>query len=381
MGFFSGIKKFVKKIGHGISKAFKAVRKAFTKVLSNKFVRFAMIAVSIFTMGGALVAGFANGGILGALNAAGNLVVGKVTSLVTTPLKFVAKMASGSGIGGLAEFGQALGETVGNFQEGADSLFTFGETVSDLTETVSGAAGLTPDGSDALIDVAGDPVTGDMEFADTYLTDSAAEQGPIASMLPDFRPVGSPTPQPYDSVPGMGAEEGTGGANASWQDSDMESVHTMEAAATTGINAPTTEDRGFLREAVGKIPGADAVLGGVDYLVKGFDKQTDFVKMGLMSAAQSAFAEDPIDPGKSAREEFLFRNNMALDNPIGPTVGGVRSNTALRDRNKETRSRAKASRQDIRRNERRARRDTVGSAAGFGAEPMVYTPIFSKGRA
>ena len=51
MGLFSKIKKGLKKIGHVISKTFKKVMKPVKKFLSTKFGQWAMLALSIYSMG------------------------------------------------------------------------------------------------------------------------------------------------------------------------------------------------------------------------------------------------------------------------------------------------------------------------------------------
>lgn len=57
MGIFSSIGKLFKKVWSGITKVFKAIAKPITKFLDSKLGRSLMLAVSVFTMGSALIAG------------------------------------------------------------------------------------------------------------------------------------------------------------------------------------------------------------------------------------------------------------------------------------------------------------------------------------
>lgn len=144
MGLFSSIKNAVKKLWGGVKKVFSAVVKPFAKILSNKWVQGALMAVTLFTGGAALISAYsgAGGGFAG-MKAAGNLILKKAAEIITTPIDLVSK-----GV-----------EAVGNVT-GIDSLTNFAKTVQDGLGTVVDKAG-------SIFNVAGDdPNSIATQFAD-----------------------------------------------------------------------------------------------------------------------------------------------------------------------------------------------------------------------
>lgn len=133
MGLFSGIKKAVKSVFSGIGKVFKKVLKPFAKILSNKFVKGILMAVAIFTTGGALLgalqaASASGAGFMGMLKAGVGEVVKLAVKAVTAPVELIAKGISGvgsvTGLQSLTSFGQSVSQGLGELANSAGNIFS-----------------------------------------------------------------------------------------------------------------------------------------------------------------------------------------------------------------------------------------------------------------
>lgn len=363
MGIFKSIGNFVKKIAHGFRDVFRKVREGFSKLMGNKFFRGAMLAVSLFTGGVALIGALNTGG----LGAAANLIVGKAVSIVTSPLKFIAKGLSGSGFESLASFGDSLTRGLTNFQDKASSLFTVAvDPTGGIAPIIAEDAGLT--------DLAGSESTSPIDIIDVdvdktgLLDEATGKLGPGDYEASGFKPPDIPEPGSESLYPGA--------SDLDVSQIDKLDAIQMEAPTPEGLDigsgirdsVAVTEDKTFFQKAGGVLKSAYEAA-----------NDNPVATNLLMSGLSKALGEDQESPGESLRKEFLFRNNMFRDNPT-PSGINIRSAPDLRNRSRRTSERGQAARQQVRaRSDAVQRPLTVGDAAGFGFTPKVYKPIFTGG--
>lgn len=374
MGIFKSIGNFIKKVAHGVRDVFRSVRKGFSKLMGNKFFRGALLAVSLFTGGVALIGAFQTGG----LSAVGNLIVGKAASIITSPLKFISQGITGVGnklgLDSLATFGTNLTKSLGNFQDAASSIFgVAGETGGEIAKLAAEGSDLT-DLSETTQESAMDLI--DVDADSTGLLDQAKELGPGDYEASGPRPPGIPEP---GSLEGESLYPGTSDLDVS--QIDKLEVAAMEAPIPEGLDVGSTiQTAAETIEEPGGFMSFAKKTGGL--LKRGLEVAEDnsVVTSALLKGFSTALSEPPESAGKSLREEFLFRNNMWEEN--APKSGlNIKSSKGVKDLNRGIRERGQKSRERIRGRADSARKPqlTIGDAAGFGAEPMVYKPIFGGG--
>lgn len=151
MGLFSGLKKALGGILAGAKKVFSPVLKAVGKIMSNKYVRGALlVATLVCPVLGAATSAFsattaAGGGFMSALGNAGMAAAKMVGSLVvktvTTPLKMLANggasVAGAFNANGLASTLQNAASTIGN-----TSTSIFGNIPTDSIGQIMGKMGI-----------------------------------------------------------------------------------------------------------------------------------------------------------------------------------------------------------------------------------------------
>lgn len=373
MGIFKSIGNFVKKIAHGVRDVFRKVREGFSKLMGNKWFRGALLAVSLFTGGVALIGAFQTGG----LSAVGNLIVGKAASIITSPLKFVSQGITGVGnklgLDSLATFGTNLTKSLGNFQDAASSIFgvaaeTGGE-IAQLAAEGSDLTNLSETGADSAMDLI------DVDADSTGLLDQAKGLGPGDYEASGPRPPGIPDP----ALAGESMYPGTSDLDVG--QIDKLEVAAMEAPIPEGLDVGSTiQTAAETIEEPGGFMSFAKKTGGM--LKRGLEVAEDnsVVTSALLNGFSKALSEPPESAGKSLREEFLFRNNMWENN--APQGGvNIKSSKGLKDLNRGIRERGQKSRERIKGRADAVKRPqlTIGDAAGFGAEPMVYKPIFGGG--
>lgn len=148
MGLFSGIKKAFKKVFKGVKKVFKKVMKPVAKVLSNKWVKMALMGVSLFTGAGALMTMF-QGGFKSGLANLGTAVMDKVASAGTFLKQLPSKIMEAPGaikdfFAGNAAAGSESGNILAeNATSGAEKMLGGAPSAADLSNSadlVSGAS-------------------------------------------------------------------------------------------------------------------------------------------------------------------------------------------------------------------------------------------------
>ncbi len=331
MGLFSSIKKFVKKIAHGVRDVFREVRKGFSKLMKNKMVRGLLLATAIFSMG----AGLAALGAGGSWSQVAQAVISKAASVVTSPLRMIAggvkSLGGMMGSETLTSFGQALTNGLSNFQAGADNLFSVVETGADLAS-----------------------------LADTGQAAQAVVEAGTSSSAAD--------------IGGFTAPEGTGmGLVPTPGESPKLSLLSTAKTAETGLT-----DLAASTAEVAKVPPVKEGF---------FSRAMDFAKdpenalvtatgMNLAFKGISAgLAEEP-DPSKQARREWQFRNQMAQENR--PPRFQMGSSPGLGAENQKIRDRGDAAQLNIQ-TPRRRQRPMMSQAVGLGTAPTLYKPMFSGG--
>ena len=191
MGLFSGIKKAVKKVIKGVKKVFQKVMKPFAKILGNKWVKGALIALTFWNGGSAILgamqsAGTAGGGFLGMLKAGVGELIKIGARKLTAPVELISKGISGvgnlTGASSLNSFADSLNSGLNSAQQGLDNIFSHGgsavptptaETTSVASETIGENIDLKGD----VADQAGDTVTqaGDTSESLTSLEGQASD--------------------------------------------------------------------------------------------------------------------------------------------------------------------------------------------------------------
>ena len=131
MGVFSSIGKGFKKIWSGIKKGFKKVMKAVSKVLASKLGKALMLAISIFTMGTALIAGFQG-------FSAGT---GFVAKFVNGGKEFMNSLL-GTSFKTIGEGGSKVGAVTGGVGEGAGAVEA--GTAAGVDPAATAAASIDP---------------------------------------------------------------------------------------------------------------------------------------------------------------------------------------------------------------------------------------------
>lgn len=221
MGLFSGIKKAFKGLWKGVKKVFKKVGKAFSKVMNNKWVKGALMAVSLFTGVGAIINGaMAGGGGFGAfLQSTGKFILDTAKTMIRTPIDIVAKGIGAAGkipgLGSLSDFAKGINSTLDNALGKGTSIFGDGAEASTTAgKEMQKEAGIAETGQEALGLDAGagmgpggpGPVTAEV----TGTTADAAGMGPGG--LPSKAPGPSTIPDTAASPTLAGAGVGPGGA-------------------------------------------------------------------------------------------------------------------------------------------------------------------------
>lgn len=139
MGLFSSIGKFFKKVWSGVKKVFSKIMKPIAKLLDSKLGKALMLAVSVFSMGSALLAG--GKGFLAGEGFIGKFINGGkefLNSLIGTKFETVGGDAA-AGAADATGAASVTGEVAGNAVSAGDVL-----TGGDPTAAVDAAAGAAP---------------------------------------------------------------------------------------------------------------------------------------------------------------------------------------------------------------------------------------------
>jgi hypothetical protein len=162
MGFLSsvgrGVKKFFSGIASGVKKVFKGIGEAFGKVMDSKWGKVLMVAMAVFTMGTALIAGFQ-----GFASTAGSFL----TKFVAGAKEFVVALANPvskakelfGGAGGVGSVGTSnVAAAGGDVLEASGALdpSALVEVASDANvATQSAGSMISPDAITSGLDAAG----------------------------------------------------------------------------------------------------------------------------------------------------------------------------------------------------------------------------------
>lgn len=203
MGLLSSIKKGLKKIGSALGKVFKPILKPFRKLLSNKWVRGLLMATTLFTGIGAVMAGFQAGGLMGAGSALAKFAVNSAIDIVKTPfqlisggLKAIGGLASGVGADSLGNFvsslGQGLGDRVNSIADAGKNIFanavTPGAAPNGLTQPPTAPGVQSPAPANPMDRVTPDPMQRTGQTLDTAPTGAPTPQGMSAAVTSNAPP-------------------------------------------------------------------------------------------------------------------------------------------------------------------------------------------------
>lgn len=199
MGFLSdiwkGVKSAVKSVGNALKKVFKPILKPFAKILGSKFGKLAMLAVSVFTGGAALISAFSQGGLSGAAN----FLLQKATEVITMPIDLVSKgigaVGKVTGMESLTTFAESVQAGLGDLANAAGSVFKTGETSAVAAESSKALSAMEEDAG--LADLNAENVSVGPSQASTTL-DSVAESAAEAS--PGLAALGQGVPDPMEGA-------------------------------------------------------------------------------------------------------------------------------------------------------------------------------------
>jgi hypothetical protein len=255
MGLFSGIKKAFKKVFKGIKKVFKKVGKFVGKILNSDFGKILMIAAAVFTGGAALMAGIGNA------SAASGFIGKFVAGAKGFMSGLLRPMATWKGAIQGAQAGTGI---LAGAQAGAGATANMGW--GDVLKGVADTGGATAPGDIIDPETAGNALSPSPEEIQAAFESGSNAGGQFApEVAPDVM-------NRVSSVPNAGGQTGAGlgdlgGLPPGPGDAQAMANLTSQAGPGTGsqmLNA--TADTGGLggvfgrmRDAMGKIPGGDAV--------------------------------------------------------------------------------------------------------------------------
>lgn len=280
MGFFKSI---FKSIGNALKKVFKPILKPFKKLLSSKFFKVAMLAVSVFTAGASLITAFGQGG----MKAVGNLVLKKSAELLTMPIDMVAKgieaVGNVTGIAPLKDFAVGVQNGLGKVVDAAGSVFQVDAPNTSIADVAKEDAGI---GSENISAETGDSAA--TKTLDADVSPSASNQLQQDPATADGPAGGTPQQGAAPSAdPGATTQPG-GGAPTPLD---------VSPAAGPGQGTPT-------------LPGSKT--GGGNFFVQAMEhiqKNDKAWKMGLDMVAGMT-EEDPASVKARAESEFYHRRDQ-----------------------------------------------------------------------